>query len=198
MEEIIPFGNHPLFRWLLGWTLPPRIALLKVTETETTRRLRERLHVIQDILMPMASLKRSIEYLDDHYGIYPLWLSPMAIFENEQRLGFVHPLTLPDGARDELYVDVGVYGSSYKAGFDNRSALPLLENFVIENHGYQALYAVTTMTRAQFRTMFDHRAYDRLRRQLPLCTHAFDEVHEKISAKGRVSPVEMRRLKKPA
>lgn len=23
MEEIIPFGNHPLFRWLLGWALPP-------------------------------------------------------------------------------------------------------------------------------------------------------------------------------
>jgi delta24-sterol reductase len=195
MEDIIPFGNHPLFRWLLGWALPPRIALLKYTETDTTRRLRERYHVIQDVLMPMRSLKRSIEYLDEHYGIYPLWLSPMSIFDNAPRLGFLHPLTTADGGRDALYVDVGVYGSSRRAHFDNRSALSRLEAFVIENHGYQALYAVTTMTREQFRTMFDHRAYDRLREQLPLCTRAFDEVYEKVSAQGRVSPIEMKRLK---
>ncbi|MGR9037684.1 MAG: hypothetical protein ACU83O_14030 [Gammaproteobacteria bacterium] len=42
MEEIIAFGNHPVFRALLGWALPPRIELLKYTETETTRRLREK------------------------------------------------------------------------------------------------------------------------------------------------------------
>ncbi len=195
MQDIIPFGNHPLFRWLLGWALPPRIALLKYTETNTTRRLRERFHVIQDVLMPIRSLKRSIEYLDEHYGIYPLWLSPMSIFDNAPQLGFIHPLTTADGRRDELYVDVGVYGSCRRANFDNRSALPLLEAFVIENHGYQALYAVTTMTREQFRTMFDHSAYDRLREQLPLCTRAFDEVYEKVSARARVSPIEMRRLR---
>ena len=198
MAEIIPFGNHPMFRWLLGWTLPPRIALLKYTETETTRRLRERLHVVQDLLMPMCSLKRSIEYLDQHYGIYPLWLSPMSIFGNPTGIGFVHPLTKADGTRDELYVDVGVYGSSHKDDFDNRSELPSLEALVIESHGYQALYAVTTLTRDQFRTMFDHSAYDRLRTQLPLCTRAFDEVYDKVSCEGRVSPIMMRKLKKSA
>ncbi|WP_374088998.1 hypothetical protein [Methylomicrobium lacus] len=48
MEEIIAFGKHPIFRALLGWALPPRIELLKYTETETTRWLREKFHVVQD------------------------------------------------------------------------------------------------------------------------------------------------------
>jgi delta24-sterol reductase len=29
MDYIIPFGNHVIFRWLFGWTLPPKHALIK-------------------------------------------------------------------------------------------------------------------------------------------------------------------------
>lgn len=194
MEEIIPFGNHPIFRALLGWALPPRIELLKYTETETTRRLREKFHVVQDMLMPIKYLKQSIQYFDDHFNLYPLWLSPMAIFDNDRHLGFVHPLRRKDGTVDEMYVDIGAYGTPLKTNFDNASALPLLEKFVIDHHGYQALYAKTTLSREDFRTMFDHNDYDQLRERLPFCKQAFDEVYDKVSSKGRVSPVEMRKL----
>jgi len=194
MEEIIPFGNHPVFRALLGWALPPRIELLKYTETETTRKLREKYHVVQDMLMPISYLKQSIQYFDDHFNLYPLWLSPMAIFDNDSHLGFVHPLPKKDGTVDKMYVDIGAYGTPLKAGFDNACALPLLEKFVIDHRGYQALYAKTTLSRASFRTMFDHTDYDKLREQLPFCKQAFDEVYDKVSSKGRVSPVEMRKL----
>lgn len=196
MEEIIPFGNHPVFRGLLGWALPPRIELLKYTETETTRRLREKFHVVQDMLMPISHLKQSIEYFNDHFNLYPLWLSPMAIFDNDRHLGFVHPLRKKDGAIDEMYVDIGAYGTPLKANFDNTSALPLLEKFVMGHQGYQALYAKTTLSREDFRTMFDHTGYDILQKRLPFCTQAFDEVYDKVSSKGRVSPVEMRKLVK--
>ncbi|QSA98172.1 FAD-binding protein [Methylococcus sp. EFPC2] len=195
MEEIIPFGNHPLYRALLGWALPPSIALLKYTETETTRRLRERLHVVQDMLMPIRHLKKSLQYFAEHYAIYPLWLSPMAVYDNERQLGFIHPYRDEDGAVDELFVDIGVYGVPRKADFDNRAALPLLEKFVIENHGYQALYAQTTLSREDFRTMFDHKDYDRLREQLPYCRQAYDEVYDKVSSQGRAAPAEIRKLK---
>ena len=33
IQDIIPFGNHPLFRYLFGWMMPPRISLLKLTQT---------------------------------------------------------------------------------------------------------------------------------------------------------------------
>jgi delta24-sterol reductase len=195
MEEIIDFGNQPVFRALLGWALPPRIELLKYSETETTRRLREKHHVVQDMLMPMQTLKQSLQYFDDHFDLYPLWLSPMAVFDNPRHLGFLHPYHGPDGQPDPMYVDIGAYGTPKKPGFDGRSALPALEQFVIDHHGYQALYAKTLMTREQFRQMFDHQDYDRLRETLPHCQQAFDEVYDKVSLKGRVSPVEMRRMK---
>ncbi len=196
MEEIIAFGNHPIFRALLGWALPPRIELLKYTETETTRRLREKFHVIQDMLMPIRYFKQSIDYFDEHFQLYPLWLSPMALKDNGGQPGFVHPFRTQEGTVDELFVDIGAYGTPGKAGFDNAAALPLLEKFVIEHRGYQALYARTFMSREDFRTMFDHAGYDLLRERLPYCRQAFDEVYDKVSSKGRVSPVEMRKLEK--
>jgi delta24-sterol reductase len=196
MEEIITFGNHPVFRWLLGWALPPRVELLKFTETETTRNLREKFHVIQDMLMPMANLKKSIEYFDEHYTIYPLWLAPMAIYGNAEHSGIIHPLTTEDGGCDELYVDIGAYGTPRKGHFDNMQAQPLLEKFVVEHNGYQALYAKTSLSRADFRKMFDHQEYDKLRNSLPYCTLAFDQIFDKVSSIGRVSPVEFREAKK--
>jgi len=196
MEDIIPFGNHPLFRFLLGWAVPPKIPLLKYTETETTRDLREKHQVLQDMLMPMAKLKHSIEYFAEHYQLYPLWLSPMAVYGNARRQGFLHPFRTADGKEDGLYVDIGAYGTPRKPDIDNRAALPLLERFVIDNQGYQALYAKTLLSRADFRTMFDHTDYDRLRQELPYCLQAFDEVYDKVSAKGRVAPVEARKLQK--
>jgi len=194
MEEIIPSGNRPWFRWLLGWALPPRVELLKRTETETTRNLRERHQTLQDMLVPMAHLGVSIQYFEDHFQLYPLWLSPMAVYDNPLHCGLVHPLRHEDGRVDPLYVDIGAYGVAKKPGFDNRAALGPLEQFVIDHHGYQALYAQTRMSREQFRTMFDHRDYDRLREQLPFCRQAFDEVYDKVSSQARVAPVEIKKL----
>ncbi len=196
MEEIIPFGNHPLFRWALGWALPPRVELLKYTETETTKNLREKHYVIQDMLMPMVHLKKSIEYFDGHYNIYPLWLAPMAIYDNSENIGIVHPFATESGGIDELYVDIGAYGTPRKEQFDNRKALPLLEKFVVDNKGYQALYAKTSLSRDDFSKMFDHQDYDQLRQSLPDCIKAFDQIFDKVSSTGRASPIELRKMKK--
>lgn len=196
MEEIIPFGNHPVFRALLGWALPPGISLLKYTETATTRRLRENYHVVQDMLMPISLLKKSLEYFHDNYNLYPLWLSPMGVYDNEMGAGFLHEYTKSNGEKDSLFVDIGAYGTPKVKGFNGDKALRNLENFVIENKGYQALYARSLMSREQFREMFDHSTYDRLRDKLPLCKTAFDEVYDKVSHKARVSAVEYRSKKK--
>jgi delta24-sterol reductase len=120
----------------------------------------------------------------------------MRVHENESRLGFIHPFRGEDGSTDELYVDVGAYGTPKKENFDNAFALPSLEKFVLDHRGYQALYARTTLSRESFRTMFDHKDYDRLRERLPYCKLAFDEVYDKVSSKGRTSPAELRRMNK--
>jgi hypothetical protein len=33
IESMIPFGNHPLFLFFLGWMLPPKPAFMKLTTT---------------------------------------------------------------------------------------------------------------------------------------------------------------------
>ncbi len=195
MEQIIPFGNHPLFRWLLGWAVPPKVPLLKFTQTETTGRLRNKYHIVQDMLVPIEHLPKSLQYFHDRFNLYPLWLSPMAIYDNEKNSGFIHPYKKLDGSIDELFVDIGAYGTPKKEGFDAGVELPVLENFVREHSGYQALYARTMMSKQDFRQMFDHSHYDHLRKRLPYCRQAFDEVHDKVSANGRTSPENFRKIK---
>lgn len=187
MEEIIPFGNKPWYRFLFGWALPPRIALLKFFETDTTRQLREKYHVVQDMLMPVSKLRDSLRYFHDEYLIYPLWLCPMRIPENPAGIGMVHPHTLPNGLTDDLFVDIGAYGTPKRAHFDGNQALKKLEEFVIENGGYQALYARTLMTEEQFRTMFDHSTYDGLRARMPYVKNAFGDIYRKVGGNARVS-----------
>jgi delta24-sterol reductase len=65
----------------------------------------------------------------------------------------------------------------------------------LDHKGYQALYAETLLSRDDFRRMFDHSDYDRLGEQLSFCHPAIEEVYQRVSfQRGRVSPVEMRKL----
>lgn len=59
-QDIIPFGNNPIFRYLFGWMVPPKISLLKLTQGETLRKLYEQHHVVQDMLVPMKCLSQAV------------------------------------------------------------------------------------------------------------------------------------------
>jgi len=52
--------------------------------------------------------------------------------------------------------------------------------------GYQMMYADTYMTREEFREMFDHSQYDKLRASLPSCLDAFPEIYDKVCKKNRI------------
>jgi delta24-sterol reductase len=183
MADIMPHGNHPLFRFLVGWAVPPKISLLKLTESETTRRLMETNHIVQDMLIPISTLEQSILKFHTELDLYPLWLCPMKIIENE--MGLIHPLKKENGQLDELFVDIGAYGAPKKRPYIAKDALRSIEAFVRSVNGYQALYADCLMTREEFRQMFDHKNYDRLRKELPLCEKAFPEIYDKISKQAR-------------
>jgi len=183
LEDIMPHGNHPLFRLFLGWAVPPKISLLKLTESETTRRLMEANHIVQDMLVPVSTLEQSVMKFHTELDLYPLWLCPMKIIEQE--MGLIHPYKNKNGEVDELFVDIGAYGAPKKRPFVARDALRNIEAYVRSVNGYQALYADCMMTREEFRIMFDHKDYDRLRKKLPLCEKAFPEIYDKISKQAR-------------
>ena len=60
-QDIIPFGNNPIFRYLFGWTVPPKISLLKLTQGETIKKMYEEHQVIQDMLIPLDNLGEALE-----------------------------------------------------------------------------------------------------------------------------------------
>ena len=68
-QDIIPFGNNPLFRYLCGWMVPPKISLLKLTEGETLRQLYQKYHVVQDMLVPLSKLQESLECFDHELNV---------------------------------------------------------------------------------------------------------------------------------
>ncbi|XP_048511818.1 delta(24)-sterol reductase-like isoform X2 [Athalia rosae] len=172
VQDIISFGNHPLFRLLLGWMMPPKVSLLKLTQIPAIKKQYEQKHVIQDLLVPIEHLRDSILKFDKAVQVYPLWLCP---FKLKPEPGLVNSRT----TKEEMYVDVGVYGVPKVANFKPVETTRDIEEFVRKVKGYQMLYADTYTTRTEFRKMFNHSLYDEVRTRLR-CKEAFPEIYDKV------------------
>ncbi len=187
VSDIVPFGNNVIFRWLFGWMMPPKPALLKLTQTEGLRKLYEEHHVVQDMLVPVDDLGACLDVFDKETNIYPIWLCPFKISSNasgkQPHRGFIKPL---DGQKETMFVDIGVYGNPTVKGFKADKTCRILEECVRDMKGYQMMYADSYMTKEEFRSMFDHQLYDKLRKEIPYCEEAFPEVYDKISKAARI------------
>nr|XP_039255655.1 delta(24)-sterol reductase-like [Styela clava] len=173
LQDIIPFGNNPVFRFLFGWLVPPKVSLLKLTQGKTIKRLYEEHQVIQDMLLPIEKLGDCLDIFHKEIKMYPLWLCPFRLPNDP---GMVHPTT----GKEEMYVDVGAYGEPKASGFHNVRTTRRLEKATKDLGGFQMLYADSYMTREEFYDMFDHSLYDKMRKSLPMCEKALPEVYDKV------------------
>lgn len=124
--------------------------------------------------MPTSTMKRCLREFDRTCQVYPVWLCP---FRLPAAPGMVHPVA---GLAEDMYVDIGVYGVPKRDDFDAVRTHRELEDLVVDCGGFQMLYADTYRTREEFRKMFDHRLYDRMRKELA-CEAAFPEVFDKVN-----------------
>jgi len=177
VQDIIPFGNNVVFRYLLGWLIPPKVSLLKLTQGKTLKRLYETNHMIQDMLVPIEDLSKSLQVFDDAVAIYPIWLCPFKLPPNPGMLN-------SKSEKEKMFVDVGVYGVPTKPDFDVVHITRNIEEFVRSVKGFQMMYADSYMTKEEFRDMFDHSLYDRIRDRLQ-CEGKFPEVYDKVNKKAR-------------
>ena len=164
MELILPFGNHPLFRYLLGWLMPPKVSILKRTTPARLQRMYETKHVVEDYLLPMERTSDFLALIRREAAIYPLWLCPYKNVKNS-RGDFIDV-----GNSYDMYVDVGVYGvpksiidDANDETFVHLDFHEKMEAFLRDNEGYKGLYAKTHQTRQEFRAMFNHVKYDQMR-----------------------------------
>jgi len=59
----LPFGDQFWFRFLLGWLMPPKVSLLKLTQGEAFRNYYHDSHVIQDMLVPLYKVGEALEFV---------------------------------------------------------------------------------------------------------------------------------------
>ena len=186
MELMIPIGNNPIFRWLLGWLMPPKVSFLKISQTEMTRQLTERTHVAQDFLVPTRNMSDFLALCDDEYDkIYPLWL---CLHDHSPMPGSLlkDPAVLNSVNGHEMYIDIGVYGlprcvhEQREDEFDMKKSMRHVLKELIKMDGCQMLYADVFNTREEFEEMFDHTAYRELRKKYNADGGAFKEVYDKM------------------
>lgn len=109
--------------------MPPKVSLLKLTQTEATKRLYDNNHMIQDMLVPIETLADSIRLMKEAVNIFPIWLCPFTLPPNP---GMVHPI---DMNSSQMYVDIGLYGVPHVDDFRPRETTRLIEKFVMDVHG---------------------------------------------------------------
>jgi len=187
MELMIPIGNNPVFRWLLGWLMPPKVSFLKISQTEMTQKLVEKTHVAQDFLVPTRKFGDFLDLCDVEYDrVYPLWL---CLHDHSPMPGsLLKDPAVPNPTNGhEMYIDIGVYGlprcvhEKREDEFDMKKSMRKVIAELVKMDGFQMLYADVFNTREEFEEMFDHTTYRELRKKYKADTGAFKEVYDKMS-----------------
>ena len=179
-ELLVPFGNHPLFRYTLGWLMPPKVSLLRFMQTERVRKYRDERNVVQDGLVPLRHLREGIAMFDREFECYPLWICAHRTFRTTPQ-GMIGPSS-PD-LNEEMFVDIGAWQVprfvKRKEAWNGHDAVRKMEKWLREHRAYQCLYAVTEQTREEFWQMFDRTLYDAVRLKYG-AEGAFMDVFDKV------------------
>ncbi|KAJ7520657.1 hypothetical protein O6H91_19G015900 [Diphasiastrum complanatum] len=201
---IVPMGNNPLFRFLLGWLMPPKVSLLKLTQTEGIRKYYIQRHACQDMLVPNHKLEECLEFCHDNFETYPLWLCPHRLFKTGKGTmldcepNYENNKYPGDTDYAQMWTDVGIWGVPgpvlRQEVWDGVEATKNMEKWLIDNRGYQCLYAEVEQSEEDFWKMFDATLYTAVRKKYG-AEYAFMSVYYKISNSKKSTPF-LKSLKK--
>lgn len=188
VDTIIPYGNHPLFRALLGWMMPPRISFIKFATTPAIREMTVMQQVFQDNIIPLGAMAEAIDLAEELFDTYPLLIYPSRLYDRGEKGGQLPrpaPERIVPGTNYAMYADLGLYGipRAVREGrpFEMTRAMRRWERFVRSVRGFPFLDADTFMTRAEFAQTFDLTLYDEVRERYG-ATDAFPHLYEKIKS----------------
>jgi Delta24-sterol reductase len=198
LRELIPFGNHPAYRWLFGWLGAPKVALLKKTMTKGVREKLVFKHVAQDLLIPLRDMREAVLMSDRLFDTYPLLVYPIRVYDHGEHQGILRrPKKLRPGTNWDMYVDLGIYGipAAVKRGedWDAVAAVREAEDFARDSGGCTLPWADLFMSRREFEEMFDHTQYRRVRERVA-AVGAFPEFWDKVKPQYYLDPEENAQL----
>jgi delta24-sterol reductase len=186
IEDMIPFSNHPLYRFFWGWMGAPEVSLLKLFQGPVIRQASVSAHVVQESICPIRSMAEGIEKFDVWYGVYPLLVFPLRVYDRGAHSGFLMPkkkhLKGP-GGKWGIWVDLGAYGAPRKVkegkNWDAKENVRAMEHWTRDLGGWQACYTDMFCTHHEFREMFNHDLLDKVRERLH-CLDAFPLPYTKM------------------
>ncbi|XP_063830459.1 delta(24)-sterol reductase-like [Ostrinia nubilalis] len=186
VEDMLSFGNNPLFRFFFGWLLPPKPAFLKFTTTPGVRAYTFTKQVFQDIVLPIKELEKQVEIASVLFEKFPLLVYPCKVVDHGPSSGQLKrpdPKYMVPGTNYAMYNDLGVYGVpgkvKEKKPYNPVDAMRKMEKFTRDVGGFSFLYADIFMTRKEFEEMFDLTLYEVVRKKYK-AEGAFPHLYDKV------------------
>jgi Delta24-sterol reductase len=156
-------GKYGCAHFSLPFTFLTRILLDSLFHTRAmfhalhTSRMQQH-HIVQDLAVPFKNIVPFLQYLDEDFEIYPLWLCPLKM--KPMGLQIKH---LPQDI--DMMLNVGVWGPWGKKHNSFMEANRALEAVVKDLQGSKWLYAQMTYSRKEFWEIYDQKAYERARKK---------------------------------
>lgn len=98
LNDLIPFGNNPLYRYFFGWLGAPKVAFLKLFMTRAIRESVVTKHVVQDIIVPIDAMRDGLELFHKQFDLYPLLVFPIRVYDHgDAQQGFLRAPRKVDG-----------------------------------------------------------------------------------------------------
>ncbi|KAK9076268.1 hypothetical protein SSX86_004601 [Deinandra increscens subsp. villosa] len=204
VKLLVPFADQWWFRLVLGWLMPPKISILKATQSEAIRKYYHDMHVLQDLLVPLHKVSDALEWAHHEMEVYPIWLCPHRLYKHPHKTmvypepGFEQQCRRGDTEYAQMYTDIGLYNAPGPVlrgeAFDGSGAISRMEHWLIENHGFETQYAVSELSEKDFWRMFDGELYEKCRKKYGAIGN-FMSVYYK-SKKGRKTEKEVQEAEK--
>jgi delta24-sterol reductase len=172
--QYMRFPFNKLTRWFLDDFCHTRMLYRALHASGIATR-----YIVQDMALPYPNAEKFINYTDETFNIWPIWLCPL----KQSPQPTMHPHTKGDLADDQM-LNIGLWGfgpsdpSTYLA--KNRA----LEKTLGELGGMKWLYAHTYYSKDEFWSQFDREWHESLRKKyradgaLP---GVYDKVHVDIA-----------------
>lgn len=166
--------------------MPLNVGILKLTQGETLKEYYYNRHVCQDALIPIHKMKQGVEFFHENWECYPLWCVGHRVFKTEPQ-GMIKPSEEErklDMGESEMWMDIGAWyvpGPVWRQEeYNGKECRKRFEEWLLQQGGVQCLYAISEMSRHQWRQMFNVGIYDHVRQKYG-SKSVFMDAYDKIS-----------------
>jgi len=170
--DYFKFPFNKLTRWWLDDFLHTRMLYTALHASGQSKK-----YVVQDLALPYSTAEEFVNYTDETFGIWPLWLCPL----KQDSIPTMHPHSNEfeaDGKTLKQMLNIGLWGFGPQNHADFIKANRNLEHKLRELGGMKWLYAHTYYSENEFWQMFDRKWYNNLREKYGATS--LPSVYEKV------------------